>query len=95
MVVTMDKDFGELVFKSSKSHAGVLGGAYSVISSLWPVEDEATRIFMEALHSNLKSKDLGNAGLIARNTVRAKGFPPSSYGAFILGGTLGNFMLGN
>ena len=24
MVVTMDKDFGELVFKSGKSHAGVL-----------------------------------------------------------------------
>jgi len=66
-----------------------LGGAYSVITSLWPVEDEAARIFMEVFHSNLKDKDLGKAWLIARDTLRAKGFLPSSYGAFVLGGSLG------
>lgn len=67
-----------------------LGGASSVMASLWPVEDEATRIFMEVFHANSKNGAFGQAWLAARDAVRAKGFPPSSYGAFILGGSLGS-----
>lgn len=66
-----------------------LGGASSVMASLWPVEDEATSIFMEVFHANSKDGAFGQAWLAARDAVRAKGFPPSSYGAFILGGSLG------
>ena len=66
-----------------------IGGASTVLSSLWPVDDEATRIFMETFHDKIKIEDYGHAWLAARNAVRAKGFPPSSYGAFVLGGGFG------
>jgi len=66
-----------------------LGGASAVVSSLWPVEDEATRLFMEVFHERSRGGEYGVAWLSARDAVKAKGFPPSSYGAFVLGGTLG------
>ncbi|MSQ53094.1 MAG: CHAT domain-containing protein [Betaproteobacteria bacterium] len=66
-----------------------LGGASSVVSSLWPVEDDATRLFMETFHAQSRNGDYGGAWLAARNAVRAKGFLPSAYGAFVLGGSLG------
>ena len=66
-----------------------LGGASSVVSSLWPVEDEATRLFMETFHSLSRNGGYGRAWLAARDAVRARGFPPSAYGAFVLGGSLG------
>ncbi len=65
-----------------------MGGAHSVVSSLWPVADKPTQIFMNALHENLRSGDIGKAWLIARDVVKEKGFPPSAYGAFNLGGKL-------
>jgi tetratricopeptide (TPR) repeat protein len=67
-----------------------IGGASTVLSSLWPVDDDATRIFMETFHDKIKIEDYGQAWLDARNAVRAKGFPPSSYGAFVLGGAFGD-----
>jgi len=66
-----------------------LGGASSVVSSLWPVEDRATQMFMEAFHEESRSRNYGQAWLKARDRVRARGYPPSAYGAFVLGGTLG------
>lgn len=66
-----------------------LGGASSVVSSLWPVEDRATQVFMEAFHEESRSRSFGQAWLKARDKVRARGYPPSAYGAFVLGGTLG------
>lgn len=66
-----------------------LGGASSVVSSLWPVDDDASRLFMETFHQQSRNGSYGRAWLEARNAVRSKGFPPSAYGAFILGGSLG------
>ncbi len=66
-----------------------LAGASAVVSSLWPVDDEATRAFMEAFHERARGGQYGSAWLAARDVVKAKGYPPSSYGAFVLGGTLG------
>ena len=66
-----------------------LGGASSVVSSLWPVDDEATRLFMETFHRQSRGGNYGQAWLDARNTVRNKGFAPSAYGAFVLGGNMG------
>ena len=66
-----------------------LGGASAVVSSLWPVEDEATRVFMEVFHQRSRGGEYGVAWLAARDAVKAKGYPPSSFGAFVLGGTLG------
>jgi len=66
-----------------------LGGASSVVSSLWPVDDDATRLFMETFHQQSRNGNYGRAWLEARNVVRAKGFAPAEYGAFVLGGSLG------
>lgn len=66
-----------------------LGGASSVLSSLWKVEDEATRLFMETFHNQLLSQTYGQAWIRARDKVRSSGYPPSAYGAFVLGGSLG------
>ncbi len=66
-----------------------LGGALAILSSLWPVEDEPTRIFMEVFHEKARSGDFGAAWIAALEAVKAKGFPPSSYSAFVLAGSLG------
>jgi len=67
-----------------------LGGASAMLSTLWPVEDEATRSFMEVFHRKARSGDFGAAWIAARDALKAKGFPPSSYGAFVLAGSLGS-----
>jgi CHAT domain-containing protein len=66
-----------------------LGGASAIVSSLWPVDDEATQIFMEVFHERARRGSYGSAWLAARDAVRDKGYNPSSYGAFVLGGSLG------
>lgn len=66
-----------------------LGGASSILSSLWPVDDEATRMFMETFHKQSREGNLGKAWLSARDELRTKGYPPSAYGAFVLGGSFG------
>ena len=65
-----------------------LGGATLVLASLWPVDDTATKLFMETFHQRSREGDYGRAWLAARDAVRAKGFPPSAYGAFVLGGAI-------
>jgi len=64
-----------------------LGGTLAILSSLWPIDDEGTKIFMEVFHQQLQKGDLGEAWLSARNALIQKGFPPSIYGAFVLGGS--------
>ncbi|MEM9061851.1 MAG: CHAT domain-containing protein [Pseudomonadota bacterium] len=69
------------------SRSFYLGGARAVMNSLWPVYDKPTRRFMEVFHSKARTGKIGNAWIAARDTLRAEGFPPSVYGAFVLGGT--------
>jgi CHAT domain-containing protein len=66
-----------------------LGGARAVLNSLWPIEDEGTRTFMQSFHAAARRGDYAAAWQQARDETRAKGFPPSVYGAFILGGAAG------
>lgn len=66
-----------------------LGGTTAILSSLWPVEDEATRLFMETFHTKSKGGDWGAAWIAARNALRNAGYSPSVYGAFTLGGSPG------
>ncbi len=63
-----------------------LGGARAVLNSLWPVHDKPTRLFMTEFHRVARGGDYGAAWLAARDLLRAQGFPPSVYGAFVLGG---------
>jgi len=63
-----------------------LGGTNVILSSLWPVSDEATRIFMEQFHKTARGGDYGKAWLAARDAVRSRGATPAEYGAFVLGG---------
>jgi len=65
-----------------------LAGARAVVNSLWTVDDAATARFMAAFHDTLRRTDnAGSAWLEARNALRNEGFPPSAYGAFVLGGS--------
>ena len=57
------------------------------MNSLWPVHDKPTRMFMEVFHRKARNGEIGKAWVDARNTLRHEGFPPSVYGAFVLGGT--------
>lgn len=66
-----------------------LGGATTVVNSLWPISDEGTRLFMSVFHSeNLRTGDPAEAWLAARTHLRDEGFPPSVYGAFVVGGAV-------
>ncbi|MBF0240705.1 MAG: CHAT domain-containing protein [SAR324 cluster bacterium] len=65
-----------------------LGGTVTILSSLWNIEDEGTRLFMETWHEYLGKMDYGQAWMMARNTLKQTGFAPSVYGAFILGGNM-------
>ena len=65
-----------------------LGGTRTIVSSLWPVEDEGTQLFMEVFHRQAKSGDYGRAWVAARDRLKDKNFLPSVYGAFILGGDM-------
>lgn len=65
-----------------------LGGARTVINSLWPVDDAGTLAFMTAFHQNLSNGDIGQAWMRARDAVKRAGYPPSVYGAFAIGGAL-------
>lgn len=66
-----------------------LGGSRVLVSSLWPVEDKATRLFMKTFHKESLNGNYGLAWLRARDELKQKGYPPSSYGAFVLGGSFG------
>jgi CHAT domain-containing protein len=71
-----------------------VGGARTVIMSLWPVEDRATRQWMSALYSGRFKKQLGTAdavrgaGLSVLRERRAKGLGahPFYWAAFVASG---------
>jgi CHAT domain-containing protein len=65
-----------------------LAGALAVLSSLWPVDDAGTKFFMTTFHKYAAKGHYGGAWLAARNAARKRGFPPSVYGAFVLGGAI-------
>ncbi len=65
-----------------------LGGARTVLSSLWPVDDEATRLFMETFYDTSGDGNYGRAWTEARTRLKNRGYAPSIYGAFIIGGSL-------
>lgn len=69
------------------SRSFYLGGAVSVVNSLWPVEDAATQLYMEAFHERARHGDYAGGWILARDRLRKAGFPPAVYGAFILGGS--------
>ncbi len=71
------------------SRSFYLGGASSILSSLWEIDDQGTLVFMKSFHQNLdEGKNYGEAWVSARNHTKSEGFPPSVYGAFILGGMI-------
>lgn len=65
-----------------------LAGAHTVLNSLWPVDDLGTLSFMTTFHQALEGGDIGKAWLAARNATKREGYPPSVYGAFVIGGAL-------
>ncbi len=70
------------------SRSFYLGGSASILNSLWPIEDQGAMEFMQVFHAEAINGDYGGAWLKARNQLRQQGFPPSVYGAFILGGMM-------
>ena len=65
-----------------------LGGSLAVLSSLWPVEDEGARQFMNEFYQQFQNtKRFDQAWLAARNSLRNSGASPSVYGAFVLAGS--------
>ena len=64
-----------------------LGGTVAIVSSLWPVYDVPTKVFMVEFHQRAQTEGYGQAWLAARNRRRDDGYPPSIYGAFTLGGS--------
>jgi len=64
-----------------------IGGTLSMLTSLWPVDDEGSRLFMKVFHETSQDGDLGKAWLTARNHLKKLNYSPLIYSAFILGGT--------
>jgi tetratricopeptide (TPR) repeat protein len=63
-----------------------IGGASTVLNSLWPISDANTAHFMEHFHQSAQNGNVAGAWLTARNKLRDSGAKPADYGAFILGG---------
>ncbi len=63
-----------------------IGGTQAILTSLWPVEDHATNLFMTHFHETAKTGAIGDAWLTARDHLKKLGYPPSIYSAFVLGG---------
>ncbi|MEK9940888.1 MAG: CHAT domain-containing tetratricopeptide repeat protein [Gammaproteobacteria bacterium] len=71
------------------SRSFYLGGAVSILSSLWRIDDEGTVAYMQKFHEVARSGDFGSAWLAARDELKDRGYPASVYGAFVLGGAAG------
>lgn len=63
-----------------------LGGTKTILSSLWPVDDEGTKEFMLEFHKYAKDKMYSKGYLKARQMLKEKGYSPAIYGAFVLNG---------
>lgn len=65
-----------------------LGGANSVLSSLWEIDDAGTKDFMLKFHEIAARGDYGKAWLEAKSYVKEKGYDASVYAAFNLSGAV-------
>ncbi|MDF1874277.1 CHAT domain-containing protein [Sulfurimonas sp. SAG-AH-194-I05] len=63
-----------------------LGGTKAILSSLWPIDDEGTKEFMTEFHKYAKEGEYEKGLLKAKEHLKAKGYPASVYGAFVLYG---------
>ncbi|MBL8862357.1 MAG: CHAT domain-containing protein [Planctomycetes bacterium] len=63
-------------------------GARSAITSLWKVDDEATRRLFERFYAQLWGEQLGKAEALwqAKQSLRAEGFPLRDWAAWVLSG---------
>lgn len=65
-----------------------LGGTGTVLSSLWPIDDEGTLAFMRHFHAERAAGvPVAHAWLNARDRLRREGWHPWVYGAFVLMGS--------
>lgn len=65
----------------------MIAGSRSVVSSLWDVEDGATRRFMEAFYGELRRGMARDEALRqAADELRRQGVPPRDWAAFVLSG---------
>jgi CHAT domain-containing protein len=63
-----------------------LGGTKAILSSLWPIDDAGTKKFMLEFHKYAKDGQYSKGLLQAQQALKAKGYPSSVYGAFVLYG---------
>ena len=62
-------------------------GASSIMTSLWKVDDVATRDFMIAFYQHyLKTKDINAAYIVAQKVIKEKYKHPYFWGAFVMVG---------
>lgn len=57
-----------------------LGGATTVLSSLWPVDDLGTKVFMEVFHRSAAKGNYAKGWLEARDALKSQGCPRQSMG---------------
>jgi CHAT domain-containing protein len=78
-------DAGEGVYGLQRAFRAA--GAGSIMTSLWKVDDNATRDFMISFYQHyLKTKNKGEAFATAQKTIKEKYIHPYFWGAFIMVG---------
>jgi CHAT domain-containing protein len=78
-------DAGEGVYGLQRAFRAA--GAGSIITSLWKVDDIATKDFMIVFYQHyLKTKNKGEAFATAQKTIRDKYKHPYFWGAFVMTG---------
>jgi len=63
-----------------------LGGTKAVLASLWEIEDEGTKAFMRIFYRYAQQGDYAKGYQMATSQLKAQGYAPRVYGAFILYG---------
>lgn len=63
-----------------------LGGTKAVVSSLWPISDKATKVFMVEFHKYAQKGEYLKGLLQAQKKLYNEGYEASEYGAFVLYG---------
>ena len=63
-------------------------GARTAVTSLWRVDDQLTRVLMQAFYTNLWEKKMGKADALwsAKRWMREQGHPVSSWAGWVLTG---------
>lgn len=78
-------DAGEGVYGLQRAFRAA--GAKNIMTSLWKVDDNATRDFMIAFYDKyLETKDQAAAFLFAQKTIKEKYIHPYYWGAFVMTG---------